>query len=314
MIDVAVLVGSQVREATTGRTGRISSVSLPWVRVAWNQDLLYRAIDEVYARSDPKIWTDFELFTLNGGWVSMGSLLGSRPRGRVAQFTEDIERLLTDSDELEERVEIPNEQEQKEAWKLLKDALKRNQLPTKAGMPRKATADEFMLMHKSEPYYGFKHRTTRNYVFVDRYTKLLTIPSKPDAFMRGEFDLELEAVQTEVMFRETRSLPFRRHVFETQAEASEFVCQLLNSEYEEVRWHTSEMEEDWEVELTGLFQALVEGCRACEQNKLESLTGTNLFERKRGARESKAEDWDCTEEGECLYVPSGFAIKIDFGE
>jgi hypothetical protein len=91
VIDVAVLVGAQVRESATGRTGRITHISLPWVKVGWNPDPLYRAVEETYARSDQRIWTDFELFTLNGGWVSMGSILGARPRGRIKQFTEEIE-------------------------------------------------------------------------------------------------------------------------------------------------------------------------------------------------------------------------------
>jgi len=229
VIDVSVLVGCQVRDLG-GRTGRVTSVSLPFVKVAWNQDHLFRAVEETYARSAPTIWTDFEIFTLNGGWVSMGSILGSRPRGRVAQFTEDLENLLSGSEKsVEERQEIPE-------------------------------------------------------------------------------------APTEVSWRETRKLPFRRRGFESQREASEFVAELLIAEQEEIRWRTDDMEEDWEVELTGLFQALAEGCRSCEGNKLESFTGTNLFERKRGEQESKPEDWDCDDEGECVYVPTGFKLQIDVGE
>jgi hypothetical protein len=227
VIDVSVLVGSQVRDAGTGRTGRISTISLPWVRVAWNQDPMFLAVESVYARSDPKIWTDFELFTLNGGWVSMGSILGSRPRGRVAQFTEDIESLL--KDDAPSRIEIPDE-------------------------------------------------------------------------------------PTRVSYREVRKGPFRGRQFDTRLEALEFVNQLLNAEYEEIRWQMDSMEEDWEVELTGLFQVLAEGCQACAEKKLESITGTDLFKRPRGERESKAEEWDCSEDGECVHMPSGFSLRFDAGE
>lgn len=228
MIDVSVLVGSQVRDAQSGRTGRVASISLPWVRVSWNQDPMFLAVESVYARSDPKIWTDFELFTLNGGWVSMGRILGSRPRGRVAKFTEDIETLLADDAPVEEPPVVKVE-------------------------------------------------------------------------------------ETHVTYREVRKGSFRHRQFETQFEAAQFVAELLNAEYEEIRWRTDSMAEDWEVELTGLFQALVEGCRSCEHTKLESVTGTNLFKRPRGEQESTQEDWHC-EGGECMHLPSGFVIKIEVGE
>ena len=39
-------------------------------------------------------------------------------------------------------------------------------LPTEAGPGRKAVADEFMLMSEKESVLKFKHRTTRNYVWV----------------------------------------------------------------------------------------------------------------------------------------------------
>lgn len=313
MIDVSVLVGAQVREPGTGRTGRVTQISLPWVKVQWNQDPIYRAVEETYARSDLRIWTDFELFTLNGGWVSMGSILGARPRGRIKQFTEDIENLLADAGEpVEETASIPNADEQKDAWKLLKVALKTAKLPTLSGKARtKVDPDEFMLMHMANNYYFFKHRYSRNYVLIDMVTGKLVVPKEQQAFFRGTFD---ESVETEVMFREKRSLPFRRHVFASQEEASEFVAQLFEKQYEEIRWRSEGMAEDWEIELTGLFQALAEGCKACEASKLESLSGIDLFKRKAEGPESEADDWDCDEELGCMHGPSGFTIKIDFGD
>lgn len=77
MIDVNVLTGCQVRD-TMGRSGRVQSVSVPWVKVSW-VDEDYHVSEEVYRRSDDRIWTDIELRTLQG-WVSMGSILGAKPR------------------------------------------------------------------------------------------------------------------------------------------------------------------------------------------------------------------------------------------
>lgn len=61
---------------------------------------------------------------------------------------------------------------------------------------RRATADEFMLMHRTEGagygecVVGFKHRDTRNYLFI-LHTGLgdceLYVPQKDEPFMRGRF-------------------------------------------------------------------------------------------------------------------------------
>jgi len=314
VIDVSVLVGCQVREQTTGRTGRLASVSLPWVKVAWNEHPLRRAVEETYARSDQRIWTDFEMFTLNGGWVSMGSLLGARPRGRIKQFTEELGRLLED-DSLTERVEIPNAEEQKQAWAALTKQLKTVGLPTSKNKYRtKVDPDEFMLMSMNNRYYMFKHRLTRNYLGVDRRTGKVVTFSDNKPFFRGFYDERLEDVQVEILYRKERKGGFRRHVFDSQAEASEFASQLLSEEFAEVRWRTGDMVEDWEIELTGLFEALAEGCRSCEGAKLESITGTNLFDRKTDGVKSDPDDWDCSEDGACVHGPSGFVIQIDVGE
>jgi hypothetical protein len=272
---------------------------------------MFRAIEEVYSRSDPKIWTDFELFTLGGGWVSMGRILGSRPRGRIAQFTEDIESLL--KEEPLQEVEIPNAVEQKQAWSFLRKALKTNGLPTRDGKYRtQVDPDEFMLMSMNGQYFMFKHRGTRNHLGIDRQTGKLVTFSDTKPFYQGYYDESLDE-PTRVSYREVQKGPFRSQEFASRLEAVEFASQLLNAEYAEIRWQMSSMEEDWEVELTGLFQALAEDCQACAESKLESITGTNLFKRPRGEKESKSEEWDCSEDGECMHVPSGFAIRIDVG-
>ena len=82
-------------------------------------------------------------------------------------------------------------------------------LPTERGGTRTASADEFMLMHetaydvarffraKADDQWGwvvgFKHRDSRNYVFLidlsgDGERPFLHIPAQADPFMRGTFD------------------------------------------------------------------------------------------------------------------------------
>lgn len=65
-------------------------------------------------------------------------------------------------------------------------------LPTSDGSRRRVPADEFMLMHL-EPggRAGFKHRVTRNYVFLSPIgggEYLLRVPQTRQAFQRGTFD------------------------------------------------------------------------------------------------------------------------------
>ena len=312
MIDVSVLVGSQVRDGA-GRTGRVDSISLPWVRVSWNQDHLFRGIQEVYSRSDPKIWTDFELFTLGGGWVSMGSILGARPRGRLKQFTEDIQDLLggVEAPLTEMRGGIPDEEDKATAFKLLAAALKKTKVPLKSGKTRTAKPDEFMLMHMTAPYYHFKHRPSRNYIAVERLGGRLYIPKRNEPFFLGTFDESREGAETTVLYREQRAHPFRRHVFEDEESASEFVAQCLDNGFEEIRWRSDGMTEDWEVDLTGLLRIISEGCVECSKDVLESSNGTNLFSRTAVAKPSEPEDWDIDDTGLCLHVPSGFGLRVD---
>ena len=64
------------------------------------------------------------------------------------------------------------------------------ELPTSTGATRKAHVGEFMLMaigDKGEAQ--FKHRNTRNYVFITPAGKLV-VPQTQEAFMQGFFDAE----------------------------------------------------------------------------------------------------------------------------
>lgn len=78
---------------------------------------------------------------------------------------------------------------------VLADKLRVAQLRTEHQGMRYALATEFMLMHKDDQgRVGFKHRCTRNYVFLvpddtHPYGFRLQIPEEQTAFMRGYFDL-----------------------------------------------------------------------------------------------------------------------------
>lgn len=83
-----------------------------------------------------------------------------------------------------------------DAWfRILAERLKTHPLPTEAGGTRTAEADEFMLMHEQPSpdgrIVGFKHRDTRNYVFLIacRGEVTLYVPVTDQPFRRGFFDL-----------------------------------------------------------------------------------------------------------------------------
>lgn len=90
------------------------------------------------------------------------------------------------------------------AFETLAECLKTERLPTETSGPRRAEADEFMLMHVNR-YSGqvrvaFKHCDTRNYLaLVVAYGHLtskyecaasaqLAIPCTSEPFLRGYFD------------------------------------------------------------------------------------------------------------------------------
>ena len=90
MIDVQILRGALVR-ASDGRTGRVGSVSLPWVRIEWEQGDTQDVDSVAYRRGSPEVHEEFEILTLDKGWLGMGALLGSRPRGPMAELIADLE-------------------------------------------------------------------------------------------------------------------------------------------------------------------------------------------------------------------------------
>jgi len=91
MIDVNVLRGSSVRE--DGVSGRILSVSLPWVRIAWEDEDSIIPREEALLRSDARVFDAIEIATLNEGWVKLGQLMGARTRGSRSVLAEMKELL-----------------------------------------------------------------------------------------------------------------------------------------------------------------------------------------------------------------------------
>ena len=71
MIDVNVLTGADVRRID-GKYGKVSKVSMPWVTVKWDNGM-----EESYLRSDESLAEDIELKTLDKGWLSLGSVVGT---------------------------------------------------------------------------------------------------------------------------------------------------------------------------------------------------------------------------------------------
>lgn len=82
----------------------------------------------------------------------------------------------------------------KVAFKALDMQLKRTKLSTSSGEDRIASADEFMLMNPTgqatgdpKKAWAFKHRKTRNYVYLDSMGKLW-VPKTSKDFHKGTFD------------------------------------------------------------------------------------------------------------------------------
>lgn len=71
MIDVKVLAGADIRRID-GKFGKVSKVSLPWVTVEWSDGKT-----ESFLRSDEALSEDIELKTLDKGWISLGSVVGT---------------------------------------------------------------------------------------------------------------------------------------------------------------------------------------------------------------------------------------------
>ena len=65
--------------------------------------------------------------------------------------------------------------------------LKDRTLACEDGTRRKADVDEFMLMQVQNGIASFKHRHTRNYVYILQ-NGFLYVPMTPEPFNRGYFD------------------------------------------------------------------------------------------------------------------------------
>ena len=70
---------------------------------------------------------------------------------------------------------------------MLEQSLKTFPLPTSDGSSRLASVDEFMLMDVSGDIVYFKHRNTRNYIYMRKQNGKLHVPVS-GYFHRGTFD------------------------------------------------------------------------------------------------------------------------------
>jgi hypothetical protein len=86
---------------------------------------------------------------------------------------------------------------------MLEHSLKTIPLPKSDGSWRYAQADEFMLMGISGGVVMFKHRDTRNYIWMDKRTGAISIPIG-GAFHRGVFDA-FNPVAAAAFFRQVMS-------------------------------------------------------------------------------------------------------------
>jgi hypothetical protein len=90
MRDLRGLRNAQVRSKTSGRQGRIENISAPWVNLNWyvpNQGVQRQCV----LRTDPILDEDFEILTMDQGWVPIGNVVGSRRL--AAQQREHLEQI-----------------------------------------------------------------------------------------------------------------------------------------------------------------------------------------------------------------------------
>lgn len=155
-----------------------------------------------------------------------------------------------------------------------------------------------------------------------------------------------DKVPTVISYRRDPDDPFKKKLFQSRLEASKFVDRLQDEDYDEIRWWSEDMEEDWEVDLAGMWDCLAESCTACEGLTLEwiqeqrllseakakrrkpkgdapSKTGShNPFKRKtklgpgpRGGRNKKTDTWVCWGTGpyaqKCYNQRSGYTKNVN---
>jgi hypothetical protein len=73
------------------------------------------------------------------------------------------------------------------AFGLLSSALERYRLPTSSGAYRTAKAHEFMLMQESKGRFDFKHRDSRNYLWMFPDGRIVTPAG--GSFHQATYDL-----------------------------------------------------------------------------------------------------------------------------
>jgi hypothetical protein len=97
MIDINTLRGSTVRD-NAGTKGELLNLTLPWVKVGWQDEGVLIPREESFLRSDPRMEA-VEILTLDQGWIPLSTLIGTvtededeGPRG--PSLVEDLENLL----------------------------------------------------------------------------------------------------------------------------------------------------------------------------------------------------------------------------
>jgi len=74
-----------------------------------------------------------------------------------------------------------------ETWARLQDAINNNRLPAQDGGTKLTTIEDWMLMHHEEDgTAAFKHRDTRNYIYIRQDGELI-VPQTENPWQRGRF-------------------------------------------------------------------------------------------------------------------------------
>lgn len=86
-----LLTGAMIR-SQDGRVGRLVKLSLPWVRIQWEASSSEGAEEQSYLRGDSRVFEDFEIHTLDRGWVPMSKIV-SNAKSRMESLLDDVDSL-----------------------------------------------------------------------------------------------------------------------------------------------------------------------------------------------------------------------------